>query len=82
MYDARDAPPSFDLERDMPHISSVLPRYTDGEIPYGSLVGVTYTMTIYRSNVGNLTLGCNIQSAILFGTPPASSDDEDREDEQ
>lgn len=75
IYDARNAPETFDLERDMPNIATVLPRYEDGEVPEGSLVGVGFTMSIYRSNVGNMTLGCNILWVILFGTPSSESEE-------
>lgn len=79
VYDARNVDDSFDLERDIHRLATVLPRYTDGEIPSGSLVGVGSTMSIYRSGVGNMTLGCNILWVILFGSPAEEKDDVEEE---
>ncbi|KAF6741385.1 hypothetical protein DFP72DRAFT_833748 [Ephemerocybe angulata] len=71
VYDARNVA-SLDLEEVLPRLSQVLPIYTGGEIPYGSFVTVGYTMTIYRSNSGMWTLGCNVLWIIVLGIPPTA----------
>lgn len=76
VYDAREAPPTFNLERDITRIGEIVPLLEGEEIPVGSLVGVGYTMSVYRSAVGNMTLGCNIQWVILFGSPEGDTDEE------
>ncbi|KAF6748639.1 hypothetical protein DFP72DRAFT_819985 [Ephemerocybe angulata] len=68
VYDARKVK-SLDFHAALPNLSKTLPLYTGGEIPQGSFVMVGYTMTIYRANNGNWTLGCNIQWVILIGSP-------------
>ncbi|KAF6751807.1 hypothetical protein DFP72DRAFT_1070845 [Ephemerocybe angulata] len=68
VYDARNAK-SLDFHAVLPNLSKALPRYTGGEIPKGSFVMVGYTMTIYRANNGNWTLGCNLQWVIVIGIP-------------
>ncbi|KAF6752333.1 hypothetical protein DFP72DRAFT_1070646 [Ephemerocybe angulata] len=68
VYDARGAK-SLDFHKVLPNLSSSLPCYTGGEIPQGSFVMVGYTMTVYRANNGNWTLGCNLQWVVIIGTP-------------
>ncbi|KAJ2911598.1 hypothetical protein MD484_g8816, partial [Candolleomyces efflorescens] len=67
-YDARGSP-NLDFDTAMPFLPTLLPPWQYGEIPYGSAVLVAYTMTVYRSNAGNWTLGCNIQFVVVLGTP-------------
>ncbi|KAF6744859.1 hypothetical protein DFP72DRAFT_825131, partial [Ephemerocybe angulata] len=67
VYDARNLK-FLDFNTTLPRLST-LPAWTGGEIPQGSFIVVGYTMTIYRANNGNLTLGCNIQWVIVVGTP-------------
>ncbi|KAJ2915171.1 hypothetical protein MD484_g5222, partial [Candolleomyces efflorescens] len=69
-YDARSTP-DLDFDTAMPQLTSLLPAWQEGEIPYGSAVLVGYTMTVYRSNAGKWTLGCNIQFVVVLGTPPS-----------
>lgn len=68
VYDAR-AVPSYDFNANLPRLANTLPAWTEGEIPYGSFVVVGHTLTVYRSQAGNMTLGCNLQWVIVIGTP-------------
>ncbi|EAU91687.1 hypothetical protein CC1G_04455 [Coprinopsis cinerea okayama7 len=67
IYDAQNAP-DFNLSRDLPRLPKALPAW-QGEIPYGSFVMVGYTVAVYKSNAGRWTVSCNIQWAIVIGTP-------------
>ncbi|KAF6747098.1 hypothetical protein DFP72DRAFT_1075744 [Ephemerocybe angulata] len=68
VYDARGLD-TVDFNSVLPKLADSLPLYTGGEIPYGSFIVVGYTMTIYRANNGNWTLGNNIQWVIIVGIP-------------
>ncbi|KAF6741988.1 hypothetical protein DFP72DRAFT_1082846 [Ephemerocybe angulata] len=68
VYDARNAE-ALDFEKVLPRLAEELPVYTGGEIPFGSFVLVGYTITIYRANNNNWTLGCNIQWVVIVGIP-------------
>ncbi|RXW16792.1 hypothetical protein EST38_g9065 [Candolleomyces aberdarensis] len=67
VFDGRDAS-GFSVPSDLTRLSERLPVW-HGEIPFGSLVVVAYTVASFRSREGNWTLGCNIQWAIVLGTP-------------
>ncbi|RXW12853.1 hypothetical protein EST38_g13001 [Candolleomyces aberdarensis] len=67
VFDARDAV-GFNMPSDLTCLSERLPVW-HGEIPFGSLVVVAYTVASFRSREGNWTLGCNIQWAVVLGTP-------------
>lgn len=49
-------------------MNEILPPF-DGEIPQGSFVVVGYTSSIYKGKAGRFNMSCNIQWAILIGTP-------------
>ncbi|KAG2022486.1 hypothetical protein CC2G_000228 [Coprinopsis cinerea AmutBmut pab1-1] len=65
IYDARKAS-DLNFTRDLPSLDKVLPAWR-GEIPAGSFVMVGYTLAVYKSNVGNWTISCNIHWAIVIG---------------
>ncbi|KAF6755129.1 hypothetical protein DFP72DRAFT_811871 [Ephemerocybe angulata] len=73
VYDARGLD-TLDFNSVLPKLAESLPLYTDGEIPYGSFIVVGYTMTVYRANSGNWTLGNNIKWVIIVGIPEGDSD--------
>lgn len=68
VYDARRAR-SFDFQNDLRRLATVLPAWSQGEIPFGSFVVVGHTLSVYRANAGNWTLGCNLLWVIVVGTP-------------
>ncbi|KAH6903576.1 hypothetical protein BKA70DRAFT_1433623 [Coprinopsis sp. MPI-PUGE-AT-0042] len=67
VYDARIVE-TWNFYADLPNISSKLPAWSS-EIPYGSCVTVAYTISVFRANDGNWTVGFNIKWAMILGTP-------------
>lgn len=68
IYDARGVD-AFDFQTDLVRLAEALPAWEGGEVPCGSFAVVGHTLSVYRSQAGNWTLGCNIQWVIVVGVP-------------
>jgi hypothetical protein len=75
VYDARAAGATFNFDTDVDHVDSILPRWTEGEVPVGSCVVVAYSMVSYFSGKKKWSLGCNVRWVIVLGVKDPSVDD-------